>query len=114
MFRLPLAAALAAVLALGACTQAPDSLAGPTVIPGLPGTSGNGGITNPGDTTSGTPGDTTHAPIDTAAAGDPEHNGTWTPADSTSPPIILPVDPTAYDPAGSGSAGSSGSSTVLI
>ena len=114
MSRLPLAAALAAVLALGACTQAPDSLAGPTVIPGLPGTSGNGGITTPGDTTSGTPGDTTHTPIDTAAAGDPVHNGTWTPADSTSPPIILPVDPTAYDPAGSGSAGSSGSSTVLI
>jgi hypothetical protein len=108
MPRLSLAAALVAALALSACTQAADSLTSPSGIPGLPGTSGGG------TTSSGTPGDTTSTPIDTAAAGDPINNGTWTPPDSTNPPTIVPVDPTAYDPAGSGSAGTSGSSTALV
>jgi hypothetical protein len=109
MSRLSLVAALVA-LSLGACTESPDSLTSPSGIPGLPGTSGNGGISTPADTTSGNPG----TPIDTAAAGDPVGNGTWTPADSTSPPVIVPLDPTVYDTAGSGSAGSSGSSTALV
>lgn len=117
MARLSLAAALVAALALGACTQAADNLTSPSGIPGLPGTSGGGTTSSgtPGDTTSsGTPGDTTSTPIDTAAAGDPINNGTWTPPDSTNPPTIVPVAPTAYDPAGSGPAGTSGSSTALV
>ena len=110
MSRLSLMAALVAALALGACTEAADSLTSPSGIPRLPGTAGNGG-----GTTSGSPGDTTATPpIDTTAAGDPVNNGTWTPPDSTNPPTILPVDPASYDPAGSGTAGTSGSSTTLL
>ena len=111
MFRPAVVAVLVATLALGACTEAADNLTSPGgPIPGLPGTSG------PGGTSTGTPGDTTTTtpPIDTAAAGDPVGNGSWTPPDSTNPPTIVPVDPTAYDPAGTGSAGSSGSSTALV
>jgi hypothetical protein len=102
MARLRLAAALLAALALSACTEAADPTAPSGPIPGLPGTSGNGG------TTSGP------TPIDTAAAGDPVDNGTWTPPDSTRPPTIQPVDSTIYDSAGTGSAGTSGSSTSLV
>jgi len=110
MVRLPLAAALLAALALGACTGAADSLSPSGPVPGLPGSSGNGGTSssNPGDTTSTTP------PIDTVAAGDPVNNGSWTSPDGTQPPTIQPLDPTVYVPTEIGSAGTSGSSTTLV
>jgi hypothetical protein len=108
MARLRLAAALLAALALGACTQAADPTSPSGPIPGLPGSSGGGA-------SSGTPGDTTTTPpIDTAAAGDPVGNGTWTPADSTNPPTIQPLDGITYTPDGTGTAGTSGSSTALV
>jgi hypothetical protein len=120
MSRLRLATALLAVLALTACNKG-DSLTGPTgtgtrdtPAPGGPrdgGTGGTGG-TSGGDTTSTNPGDTTSTtPPDTTGAGDPVNNGTWTTPDSTA---IVPVDPGTYDPVGTGSAGSSGSSTALV
>jgi hypothetical protein len=75
--------------------------------------SGDTTSTNPGDTTSANPGDTTSTnPPDTTGAGDPVINGTWTTPDSA--PTIQPTDPSTYDPAGSGSAGTTGSSTALV
>jgi len=41
------------------------------------------------------------------------NNGTWNSPDST-PPTIQPVDPTIFNPDGSGGAGTTGSSTTLI
>jgi hypothetical protein len=108
MSRLALVAALVTALALGACTEAPDSPTGPSGVPRLPGTGGSGGATSGGgDDTTTTP------PIDTTAAGDPVSNGTWTPPDSTNPPTIVPVGG-SYVPDGSGTAGTSGSSTTLV
>jgi hypothetical protein len=128
MFRLRLATALIAVLALTACTEA-DNLTAPTgtgtrdtPVPGGPrtgqpgGTSGGGDTTstNPGDTTSTNPGDTTSTnPADTAGAGDPVSNGTWTTPDGE-PTTIQPVNDSIFDATGSGSAGTSGSSTALV
>ena len=108
MARLRFAAALIAALAVTACTDS-DSITAPTGT--LPGGNLPGGQSG-GDTTS-TPGDTTSNPIDTTGtgAGDPVNNGTWTTPDSTT---IVPVDPNAYDTAGTGTAGTSGSSTVLV
>jgi hypothetical protein len=40
-------------------------------------------------------------------------NGGWNSPDGT-PPTVQPVDPTSYDPAGSGSAGTTGSTTTLL
>jgi hypothetical protein len=74
--------------------------------PGFPGGSSGGGDTTTTDTT-GTP------PADTTGAGDPVNNGTWSSPDST-PPVIQPLDPNTFDPTGSGSAGTTGSSTTLI
>jgi hypothetical protein len=118
MFRYRLAAALVAALALAACTNA-DNLTAPSgtgtrdnPVPGgprlpiFPGGSSGGDTTTTGDTTSTLPSDTT-------GAGDPVTNGTWNSPDST-PPTIQPVDPTIFDPSGSGSAGTTGSSTTLI
>ena len=117
MSRSRLATAFIAVLALTACVDS-DQLTSPTgVLPGgaLPG--GTSGVdtttTNPGDTTSSNPGDTTSTnPSDTTGAGDPVINGTWTTPDSA--PTIQPTDPSTYVPAGSGSAGTTGSSTALV
>jgi hypothetical protein len=109
MFRSPLAAALIAVLVLTACVDS-EHLTSPTGV--LPG-GGLPGGTSSGDTTSTNPGDTTSTnPPDTTGAGDPVINGTWTTPDSA--PTIQPTDPTVYAPAGSGSAGTSGSSTALV
>jgi hypothetical protein len=110
MLRSRLAAALIAVLALTACVDS-DHLTSPT------GTLPSGGLpggTSGGDTTSTNPGDTTSTnPPDTAGAGDPVLNGTWsTPAGA--PTTIEPIDPSTYVPAGSGSAGTTGSSTALV
>jgi hypothetical protein len=107
MARLRLAAALIAVLAITACTDS-DNLTAPSGT--LPGGSLPGGQSGGGDTTSA-PGDTTSNPIDTTGAGDPVTNGTWTTPGTTT---ITPVDPDAYDPAGTGTAGTSGSSTALV
>ena len=117
MFRFHHAAALVAALAFAACSEA-DTLTAPSGtgtrdnpvpsgprIPGFPGGTG-GGDTTTTDTTS-TP------PPDTTGAGEPVHNGTWNSPDST-PPTIQPVDPTTFDPAGSGTAGTEGTSTTLI
>jgi hypothetical protein len=121
MFRLRLTAALVAALALSACANA-DNLTAPSGTGPWhpPVTGGSGGTGAPGggsgDTTTtnpGTPGDTTSLPSDTTGAGDPVNNGSWTSPDST-PPTIQPVDPASFDPAGSGSAGSTGSSTTLV
>jgi hypothetical protein len=119
MFRLRLAAALVAAVAFTACSEA-DSLTAPSGtgthdtpvpggprVPGFPGGAGGGGdTTSTGDTT-------TTLPPDTTGAGDPVDNGTWNSPDST-PPTIQPVDPTNFDPSGSGSAGTTGSSTTLV
>jgi hypothetical protein len=114
MARFRLAAALIAVLAVTACTDSENLTTPSGTLPGgnLPGGQSGGGDTTstPGDTTS-TPGDTTSNPIDTTGAGDPVNNGTWTTPDSTP---IAPVDPASYDPAGTGTAGTSGSSTALV
>jgi hypothetical protein len=107
MTRLRLAAALIAVLAITACTDS-TGLTSPSGT--LPGGNLPGGQSGGGDTTSA-PGDTTSNPIDTTGAGDPVTNGTWTTPDTTT---IAPVDPNAYDPAGTGTAGTSGSSTTLV
>lgn len=123
MSRIPLrlAVALAAMLALSACTESdsPTSPSGTgirdTPVPGGPRDTGlPGGTSGGGDTTTTNPGDTTTTnPADTVGAGDPVNNGSWTgPGGDTS--TVQPVDPGTYDPTGTGSAGTSGSSTVLV
>jgi len=119
MPRRRLAISLFATLALAACSDG-----GPTVPSGtgtrdvpVDGPRGGGlpgGVSGGGDTTTTNPGDTTSTnPADTAGAGDPVTNGTWTtPGDSA--PVIQPLDPDSYDPAGGGSAGTTGSSTALV
>jgi hypothetical protein len=118
MARFRFVTALVAVLALAACSDS-DQLAGPSG-PGTRDTPSTGprddgtpgGTSGGGDTTTTTPGDTTTTnPSDTTGAGDPVTNGTWTNPDSTT---IQPVDPGVFDPAGGGSAGSTGTSTALI
>ena len=104
MFRTRLAAALVAALALTACFDGENPMA-PTG-PGTQTPGSGGSSTTPSDTTS-TP------PSDTTGAGDPVSNGGWSSPDST-PPTIQPVDPGSYDPGGTGTAGTSGSSTVLV
>ncbi|HKT61530.1 MAG TPA: hypothetical protein VJQ46_15855 [Gemmatimonadales bacterium] len=114
MFRHRLATALVAALAFTACSQA-DTLTAPsgsptrdTPVPGGPRTPGfPGGSSSGGGDTTSTP------PPDTTGAGDPVANGGWTSPDGT-PPTIQPVDPGTFDPAGSGSAGTTGSSTALV
>jgi hypothetical protein len=109
MLRSRLATALIAVLALTACVDS-GHLTSPTGS--LPG-GGMPGGTSTGDTTSTNPGDTTSTnPPDTTGAGDPVLNGTWTTPDSA--PTIQPIDPSTFDPAGSGSAGTTGSTTALV
>ncbi len=116
MSRPRLAIALVAILVLAACTNR-DSLTSPSGA-GSPDGPGSGGSSVPGGGGSGGGGagggDTTGTnPADTTGAGDSVLNGTWTTPDGT-PTTIEPVDPAAYDPAGGGSAGSTGSSTALI
>ena len=104
MFRTRLAVALVAALALTACFDGSNSgPTGPAIS--TPGTGGSGG--------SGTPGDTTSTPSDTTGAGDPVGNGTWSSPDTT-PPTIQPIGSGSFDPAGSGTAGTSGTSTTLV
>jgi hypothetical protein len=118
MLRSRLATALIAVLALTACVDS-GHLTSPTgTLPGggIPGgtSSGDTTSTNPGDTTSTNPGDTTSTnPPDTTGAGDPVSNGSWS-TPGGAPTTIQPIDPTIYVPAGTGSAGTTGSSTALV
>jgi hypothetical protein len=119
MSRPRLTPALLAVLALTACTDG-STLTAPTGtgtrdVPGGTHDPSFPGGTSGGTDTTGTGGtDTTGTgPIDTVAAGDPVNNGTWTlPGDSMA--VIQPVDPGTYDPTGSGTAGTSGSSTAVV
>lgn len=115
MFRFRAAVALAAILAVAACSDG-DPLSptgtGTRDVP-VNGPRG-GGTTGVGGGTDTTTTDTTSTnPADTVGAGDPVTNGTWTsPGDST--PAVQPVDPGSYTPGGSGTASTSGSSTALL
>ncbi len=121
MSALRFTAALMALLAVAACDNG-NTLTGPggtgtrdTPVPDGPRDGGlPGGTSGGGDTTTTNPGDTTSTnPIDTVAAGNPVNNGTWSmPAGAST--TIQPVDPALYQPAGTGSASSSGSSTALL
>ena len=108
MSRLPLrlAVALAAMLALSACTESdsPTSPSGTgirdTPVPGGPRDTGlPGGTSGGGDTTTTNPGDTTTTnPADTIGAGDPVNNGTWTRPDSDVAADHSAGGSGAYDP----------------
>ncbi|HUR93543.1 MAG TPA: hypothetical protein VMY76_03095 [Gemmatimonadales bacterium] len=119
MSRVRLATALIALLAIAACGEA-DQLTSPTggsrdvPVTGGPRDGFPGGTSGGGDTTSTDPGDTTTTnPIDSAAAGDPVNNGTWTTPDGV-PGTIVTLDPAVFVPAASGGAGTGGNSTALL
>ena len=119
MSRLCAGIAMLALVGFIACTNSepPSGPTGPgtrdTLVAGAPRQpfppAGSGG----GDTTTTNPPDTTSNPSDTTGAGDPVHNGTWSSPDGTPPPIVA-LDPTIFDPAGTGGASTSGSSTALV
>ncbi len=114
MGRLGLGVALAAVLAIAACDSETSP---PPTAPGTRDTLVAGGPRQPfppGGGSDGGGGDTlgTTLPGDTTGAGDPVGNGLWISPEGTTA-ALQPVDPLAFDTAGTGVAGSSGSSTAL-